>query len=366
MAFDRGCVSFRMLRLKSGVSREVVDRFAAMAAPPIDSLGRDPIQGWVAGDHLLDREITADRCILGPWLHLNLMRAERKIPEALLRAYCRLDEEAERRARQVDVLPRKVKSEIRERMVEQLQPQMPPTLTGTPMVLDFRNDLLLTGAMSDAQLDRFCPFFRETTGQMPVLLTADNLALLRRQVNSHDLAASVFSPDPTLDAEDEVSLGLDFMTWLWHSFERDGGVFHTGPGNEPCGFMLEGPLTFFHEGAGAHEALLRKGSPLLSREAGMAMVCGKKLKRAKFTLARGDRQWTATLDADFGIRGLKLPPCEQFDPFGRFQERMLAIETFHESLFALFDRFLDLRCSRDAWAETLEAIRQWVAHHAGV
>ena len=53
--------------------------------------------------------------------------------------------------------------------------------------------------------------------------------------------------------------------------------------------MLEGPLTFFREGEGAHEAVLRKGTPLNSREAGTALYCGKKLKRAKLVLAEGDR-----------------------------------------------------------------------------
>ncbi|MDD5708554.1 MAG: recombination-associated protein RdgC [Kiritimatiellae bacterium] len=365
MGFDSGNVSFRLFHLRQGFTRDAVERFAALAAPPIETLGRDPIQGWVSGRHLLDRDISEANSVFGAWMHLCLMRAERKIPEALLRAYCRIEEETERLARGTDMLPRQARAEIKTRVVEQLLPTMPPTLTGLPMALSFRDDLLLAGAMSDQQLDRFCPFFRETTGVMPLLLTAETIALLRRQVNATDLLPSSFTPDQSVESDIEISLGLEFLTWMWFFWEREGGTFHLPDGGEPYGFMFEGPVMFFREGQGAHEAVLRKGSPLLSREAGIALYCGKKLKRAKFTLARGSRQWVATVDADFGIRALKLPQTEQPDPAGRFEERMLAIEEFWRAYMTLYDRFLDLRRQPAVWQQQVDGMRAWVAQRAG-
>lgn len=365
MGFDSGSVSFRIFHLRQSFTRDVLERFAALAAPPIESLGRDAVQGWVSGRHLLDRDLGEANCIFGSWLHLCLMRAERKIPEALLRAYCRIEEETEKRARQIEALPRAARTEIKARVIEQLLPTMPPTLTGLPMVLDFRHDRLLAGAMSDQQVDRFCPFFRETTGLMPILMTAETVALLRRQVNAADLTAASFTPDATVEQDGATNLGLEFLTWLWHHWEQDGGAFHLPSGGAPCGYMLEGPVTFYREGQGAHEAVLRKGEPLLSREAGTALYCGKKLKRAKLTLARGDQQWTATVDADFGFRAVKLPPGDQMDYSGRFQERALAIETLLAAFMALYDRFLEVRCQDDGWGRTVAAMRAWVAQRAG-
>jgi hypothetical protein len=124
-------------------------------------------------------------------------------------------------------------------------------------------------------------------------------------------------------------------------------------------------VTFFREGQGAHVAVLRKGEPLLSREAGTALYCGKKLKRAKLTLARGDKQWTVFVDADFGFRGLKLPPGDQPDYAGRFQERALAIETLLEAFMTLYDRFLEVRCQAGVWGKTITSMRAWVARRAG-
>ncbi len=364
MGFDSGRVSFRLFHLRQGLPRRGgIEQFAARAAPPIETLTRDAIQGWVSWRHLLDREITEDTCLFTSWIHLNLMRAERKIPGALLRAYCRIEEEIERRARQVDQLHRKARAEVKERVVEQLLPTMPPTLTGIGCVVDLRNDRLLVEAMSDAQIERFCPFFRETTGQMPVLMTAETTALLRSRVNATDLLPASFTTDAAVESEVETGLGLEFLTWLWYTWEKDGGVFHVGSG-DTFGYRLEGPLVFFREGEGAHEAVLRKGSPLLSREAGTALFCGKKLKRAKLTLARGDQTWEATIDADFSIRGLKLPPGEQPDPVGQFQERMLAIETFIEAYFTLYDTFIALRRDPAAWSLCLGGLQNWVAQLA--
>lgn len=366
MAFDRGSVSFRLFYLSQSFDSGLVEHLAAHAAPPIETLGHEPIQGWVTGRHLLDTHLTEDNCVFGGTLHATLMRAERKIPEALLRAHCRLEEEVQLRARQATTLPRQVRREIRDAIVERLLPTMPPTLTGIPMAVDFRNDRVYAGAMSDAQIDRFAPAFREAAGVLPVALNAATAALKRRRMNVRDLDPVTFSPDPEVPPEVESNLGLEFLTWLWWWWETEGGTFHREKGGQPFGMMLEGPLTFVREGKGAYEAVLRKGTPLDSREAGIALLGGKRLRRAKFTLAQGEMLWSATVDADFGIRGLKLPKGEPLDPAGQFQERMLQIETFTDTFLSLYDRFLDQRATANVWEKTVTSMRAWVGRHAGV
>lgn len=364
MSFDSGSVNFRLFSLSRSFGPDSVEAFARHAAPPIETLASEPIFGWVGGRHLLDRNLTEETCVIGGYLHATFMRAERKIPESLLRAHCRLEEEIELRAREIAFLPRAVRTEIRERVQEQLLPTMPPTLTGMPIVVDFRHDLLLAAAMSDKQIDVLSPYFRETTDVMPVLLTPDTAALKRKQINVNDFLPVTYSPDSAFEAIGEPNLGMDFLTWLWFFWESEGGVLRLTDGRQ-VGIMLEGPLTFFREGEGAHEAVLRKGSPLNSREAGTALYCGKKLKRAKLIMAEGEQVWTATVDSEFAFRGLKLPKSEQLDPMGRFQERMLQIEAYWSLFFELFDRFLDLRTTPSRWAETVKAVQNWVKKRAG-
>jgi hypothetical protein len=361
MAFDSGNVSFRLFYLQQAYDSSLIDAFAQHVAPPIEALNRDPISGWVSGRHLFDRELTDEKCVMGPYLHAQLLRAEKKVPAALLRAYVQMEEDIERRARETAFLPRAVKAEVKQRVTESLLPKMPPTLTSIPLVVDFRNTLLIASALSDKQIDTLSPAFKETAGSLPILLTPETAALRRKRINANDLEPVSFSPDASLEPPRESTLGMDFFTWLWFSWEKEGGVYHLPDGRE-FGVMLEGPLTFFREGQGAHEALLRKGSPLNSREAGTALLCGKKLKRAKVVIAHGDEVYSAMLDADFAFRSVKLPKGEQTDPAGKFEERLLAIETFWSAWLTLYDRFLDLRGDPQRWPGTLDAMRGWIEH----
>lgn len=359
MAFDSGSLSFRIFYLQHAYDSSLVDAFAKNAAPPISSLNRDPISGWVTGRHLFDRDISEETCLFGPYLHAQLMRAEKKIPASLLRAHLKMEEDIELRAREAEFLTRAAKAEVKQRVVESLLPTMPPTLSSIPVVVDFRNTLLLATALSDKQIDTLSPVFKETAGTLPILLTAETAALRRKRINANDLEPVSFSPDGTLEPPIESTLGMDFLTWLWFAWEKEGGVYHLPDGRE-FGIMLEGPITFFREGQGAHEALLRKGTPLNSREAYTALFCGKKLKRAKFVVAIGDEVYSATMDADFAIRSLKLPRGEQTDPGGKLEERMLFIETFCNAWLSLFDRFLDIRTDASQWPKTLKDMRKWI------
>ena len=361
MAFDSGSVSFRLFYLQQSYDSGLIEAFARNAAPPLASLNRDPISGWVTGRHLFDRDITEEKCVFGPYLHAQFMKAEKKIPASLLRAHVKMEEDIELRAREAEYLPRAVKAEIKQRVTDALLPGMPPTLSSIPAVVDFRNDLLIAAALSDKQIDTLSPVFKETAGTLPILLTPETAALRRKQINANDLEPVSFSPDDSLELPHESTLGMDFFTWLWFVLEKEGGVYHLPDGRE-FGVMLEGPLTFFREGQGAHEAVLRKGTPINSREAATALVCGKKLKRAKVVIGQGDAVFSATLDADFAFRSLKLPKGEQEDAIGRFQERMLAIETFWSAWLSLYDRFLDLRTDKKQWPKTLDAMRQWISH----
>jgi hypothetical protein len=356
--FESGSVSFRAFHLDHEFDSSIVEQFARHAVPPVETLLSEPLVGWVTSRHLLDRDLTEEKILHAGYVSVQLLRAEKKIPEALLRAHCRLEEEVERQARGVDFLPRAARVEIKDRVRKELLPTMPPTLSGMPVCLDLRNQLLLAQCMSDAKMDFLTAQFRETTGVTPRLMTPDESAMRRARVNINDLAPARYTPDESVEDEHELSIGMDFLTWLWFAWEKDGGAFKLA--NLQHAYMLEGPLAFFREGAGAHEAVLRHGSPLNSDEARAALLCGKKLRRAKFILAEGKSPWAATLDADFAVRSLKLPKTEQTDPVGRFQERMLHIERFLNALLHLYDRFLKLRADKRAWRAELDSIRAWV------
>ncbi len=360
MPFDRGSVSFRVFELPEELKESSLEKFANSAAPPINTLSSEPITGWVSSYHLLDRELTEENSFIAGYLVLALMKAEKKIPDALLRAYCRMEELVEMRARGAAFLNRKAKREVKERVVEMLQPDMPPTLTGIPMAFDFSRQTLYAAAMSDKQIDAFVLAFREATGIVPMPVNPQHAAMRRKRINTRDLEPANFSPDPGVDSSDNI--GLDFFTWLWFFWENGGGVFSVQGSDRPFGVIIEGPLTFVTEGGGAHETLLKKGTPLLSVEAKASLLGGRKLRRGKVTIARGDDMWSFNFDAEsFAFRSVKLPKGDGEDETTRFQERMLFLNTLLDAVWTLYDTFLELRADRAKWDDTLEKMHSWIS-----
>lgn len=363
MGFESGSISFRMLFLPRDLPTDAVERFARHAAPPLDTLGDGMIHGWVSGRHLLDRKITKDNAYYGGFLRLSLMQAERKIPEPLLRAECRMEELSRLQAEGLERLSQTVRREIKKSITERLLPKMPPTLKGISLLLDAPARVLYTSALSDKQLDALQVGFSQTLGFGGVPVLPETLSLLRRKKSIKDWAPCSFSPEVE-DEEVSNDPGLDFLTWLWFVSEGRGGMVKLDKLGD-WAVMIEGPLTFVMEGAGAHEMVVRRGEPRLSAEAKAALMSGKKLRRAGITLARGDQSWTATLDAPLlAIRGLKLPDGEKLDAVSKFQERMSQLELFREALFALFIRFANERDDAKGWKGTLADVQTWISTRA--
>ncbi len=361
MAFESGAVTCRLFYVPGGLPDDVIDRFAAAAAPPVLDMGREPIEGWVTSRHLMDGHITDESATVAGYLYLYLMQAERKIPPALLRAECRMRELAEMQARGLAYLRRSERTEIKKTVVDELQPKMPPTLKGIALVYDRNDQVAYASATSDKQLDALVLNFRSTTGATLIPIEPETAAVQRGGVHLSELVPTCFVPEFEYAGAPDTA-GQDFLTWLWYASET-GSLTAALP--DSCGIIIEGPLTFVFEGGGAHETTLRKGSPMVATEAKAALMAGKKLRRAVLTMAQGETVWTATLDADsFIFRGLKLPKGEAMDPIGKFEERMMALRVLREAFLGLFDHFLKLRTEPERWEQTLAEVYEWVEKRA--
>ena len=359
MGFESGSISFRLFHLPRPVAENAVMRFAKHALPALDSLGADKMTGWVTGRHLLDRHLTADIAHYGGYLRLTLVVAERKIPAALFRAECQMEALAQLAASGQERLSSRARSDIRQSVASRLLPQMPPQLKAVPFVAEAAGERLWATALSDGQAEDFAMQFNQAAGVNPIPLTPE-AAAARRQVDVRQWDLACFSSEAEGEPVSDRA-GHDFLTWFWFVAEARRGLVKL-PELGEFGLLLEGPLTFVMEGGGAHEMVLRKGEPRVSAEAKAALVAGKKLKRAKLALARGDDIWSCALEADtFAFRGLKLPPTEQLDAISRFQDRMRLLELFGGAFYGLFDQFLAERNDTARWPETVKDMRRWIA-----
>lgn len=361
MSFETGSIAVRMFYLDHAMPQDAIARFAKHAAPPLKSMGTETAQGWVGGRHLLDVPITENNAMYGGYLRLVLLKAERKVPNSLLRAECMLEEVAWMHTENKQFVDRKTRSEIRKQILARLLPDMPPTLKGIPFVYDSRARLIYAGALSETQTDAFTFHFHNTTGIKLIPVSVATAAAERHRIDVRTWSRTSFSPEVP-DGEMEETPGLDFLTWLWFASEAHGGIFKSKEFGD-VGVQLEGPLLFTRAGAGAHEMALRKGLPTVSAEAKTALLSGKKLRRAKLLISCHDETWSCSFDTElFVCRALKLPdPKEVLEPVSRFQDRMLKFDVFRCLLLELLDRFLAERAASKKWAATQKEIHKWAA-----
>lgn len=356
MGFESGSLSFRMFYLAGTLPDTIHEKFADDVLGSVDRLLDEELHGWVGSRHLLDREIHAGSAWPSGFLRLTLCQAQRKIPTSLLRAECRMEELAWMQAEHRDYINRQQKSEIKQQVIERLLPTMPPQLKGIDFCYDSKAKILYASALSDAQLDAFQLNFTKTTEAKIIPVDPVAAAWTEARCRADQWPRWSFAAEQWAD----TMPGREFLMWLWFMSEAKGGVVSL-PGGGTFSVMVEGPLLFDHEEQG--EAAIRKGEPMMSAETRAALLSGKKLRKAKLTLARSDEEmWTCILDADtFVIRSLKLPKTEAIDAAGRFQERMEMIDTFRQAFLGLYSTFATLRDGAKSCAVLDLEMKAWMA-----
>ena len=360
MAFNEKTVSFKMFYIPEGMDPRELKCFQENVAPPLTILGEDPVYGWVTSRFLLDTNIVEENVVISGYLYLTLLKAERKIPKALLKAECKLEEIAVMQAEGKEFLTRKEKSVIKKDISARLLPQMPPTLTGIEMVYDPIDNIVFAECTTDKQTDAFIHHFEQTTGKKLIPLTPESAAVKRNNINIKDIPICSFSPDVEAPSPEDF-FGREFLTWVCFFCETLGGIIDLENVGQ-FGIMLDGPIMLVNtSGQGAHVTHLKQGMPLASREATTSLLGDKKLKQAKMIIARKDELWETQFDADeFIFRSTKLPKGEMLTGESKFQERMLFIQVLTHVVLSLYDKFLQVRYDDDKWPKMLEDIHEWV------
>ena len=75
MSFENGSISCRIFHVPHRLPKDAVAQFALRAAPPLKSMGPEPVHGWVGGRHLLDIPINDENAFCGGYLRLVLLKA---------------------------------------------------------------------------------------------------------------------------------------------------------------------------------------------------------------------------------------------------------------------------------------------------
>ena len=359
MAFESGTTALIPCTLTGKMPKDFLERLAKYSAGRLDDVRDEPAVGWVSGRHLLENEISQTTAIFGGHLYVNLRKAERKIPPQLLNAICRREELAYMQANDTVVVPKKEKKRIKEDAIERNLMKMPPVISAVPLVVDMASNMLYVGSASLKSFDLAAGEFLKAMEIEPIPVNIRELMIKFFKKNEMDLPDVSFNGRPGA----EPTPGRDFLTWLWYFSETHSGLLKVGNLGDFT-LIVEGPLTFAISGddvPGASESTVKKGCPQMSAEAKAALAVGKKLRKAKILLARGDAEkWSFTFDADtFAFSGLSLPETESMELNTRFEERVLSLNIFLTAFEAYFQKFAsDIMSGKSG---ILKEIIQWAS-----
>ncbi len=146
------------------------------------------------------------------------------------------------------------------------------------------------------------------------------------------------------------ALGPDFMTWLLVRIMEDE---MPAPPSEP-GLQIdfEGPLVFVSDTGEANKITLAGDEAVMAPEVKSALRQGKKLQRAKVVFTAMEDTWKFALDGEtFDLKGIKLPTPNTPDIDMNLSIRVDATLRAYHLLDEMFEAFLPLRLSPEAWKE---------------
>jgi hypothetical protein len=371
MAFLGGTVSLRTFRARGrtpssdAILLGLADR-AFRDSGVGDGGGTEPVVGWVTRRDLFDIEFDEGTVLLDGHAVFGLRVDRRQVPGSLLDAHVARAGRAWLREHGKESLPRAVRHEIREEERRALLATIPSTPSVHPVIWDVRCGLVHLGALSSTKGEVFTRLFRDAfhIGLEPFGPDErpDEIAVVRDRVKSLaplDLVSGGVRP-----AEEGVSgsfLGRDFLSWLLYRVETEGGELRLD-GWGRIALVFEDRLAFEGEDHSCRLQVLQQGHPSVSAEAKTALLLGKKLVRARITLAADDEEtWQLTLDADtFDLRSVKLPRTAETDPEARLLERLDAIDRVHGAVDALYRAFLKARTGGSFLDEEGPKLSAWV------
>ena len=353
MPFERGSFSMTIFKLSEELPEDILERFNSHAAGKLDDVKDKPQIGWVSGRHLLERNIDDETAILGGHISLSLRIAQRKIPTSLLKAEAKMEELAYIKATGNPDIPKKIKKEIKQSIEEKRLPQMIPSISGVPFIIDRTDNTLYLGTTSLKQIDTFLGLFHDTLKMSPIQMSSEEL-----MVNCKFNPTAYKGFCIAKSGDEEHLPGRDFLTWLWYFSEEDNGTINV-KNHGDFAVMIDGPLSFVADGQGALESVVKKGNPLRSAEARAALNVGKKLKKAKIIFAKDNENWAFTLDVDsFTFSSVVLPEGEEMDYGSRFAERVVNMNILKDVFKACFSTFIS-EVSSEIWQNKIKKMQKW-------
>lgn len=359
-------------------SEKMLQTLEGMSFAPGGSGASQEVEyGWSGGRHVLDTSFSFEHNVFGEALHFALRVDTNRVPAQIRRAYQIIEDEA---ASLDNAAGKKgVKHAVQRRIEADLRSGRYRRSRLMPVLWDLPRAMVYA-AVSPAAQEYLLNLFERTFELRLEPLSAGRLALRRMEAAGNrrsyeDAHPTRFAGGP--DGEERAPeypwvprgdyprdwLGNEFLVWLWHHTETEGGVVATGRGE--LGVVIDELLEMHCAFGETGRDVFRASGPTRMPEAVDALFSGKVPRRIGLIVESGGSQWQLTLSAEsFACAGVRLPPAEQaVSPRAVFEQRIDALRDLCETIDALYEAFLKVRFAGE-WDAHVAAVRRWIARAA--
>lgn len=163
-------------------------------------------------------------------------------------------------------------------------------------------------------------------------------------------------------------LGREFLTWLWFTSERTGGVIREF--DDPSYGVLFLDRMVLTSDDESKQVVTLTGEMFEPKHALAAILEGKKIEEARISVRRDDDEFTMLIKATWlQFSGLRTPPIlparesrdDEEDERSTFLEKFALVGKALDIVDALFVQFLNLRLSERWSTEELPLIQEWIS-----
>lgn len=383
MGFLSGPITFECFRISGSEVRQFgpqhVKALEKFAIGQIEKSSTEEADvGFLAGQHLFDRDFDLEKNVIGDALHAAVRIDTNQIPAAIRKAWMQI-ELATVAADNPSGRPTKAqRQEAREaveaRCEEEAQSGKFRRMQQFPVLWDASEGLLYIGGTSttgcDACCDLFTRAFELDLGKLSAGRRAAEWAAEAKQRKALEgaMPCDFHASDlPTVvawwngEAGNFDFLGNEFLLWLWWRWETQSDTITLPDDSEVTG-MLTRTLSLQCPRDESGKETITADAPVRLPEAAQAIRSGKLPRKSGLMLVRHGVQYELVLQAEtFTVSGAKIHTEDKDETEGReaLEDRIERLRGLNETLDQLFRAFCQQRIGKN-WSGELEQMRRWL------
>jgi hypothetical protein len=329
--------------------------------------------GWTGLDDPLDIDFQYASYAQGRYLLFSLRVDRKSVAPSLLRLRILEAERNKLSETGQKKLYREQREAIREAVRLELLGRTLPVPSFFEICWSVPENTLIFCSLSDKVFEDLQELFRDSF-QLALSPYMPWDSLCPQQDQTGPGSAGVTAQPPPLPAFppgiDPLTIGREFLTWLWFkSEERNGRVLIPNAGESEVFFIRRLVL---ESGDGEYaETVVCQGLHADLKEGKEALRQGKKITAARLKVAHDKTEWEFTFKADrFHFQSMKLPTLpendgDEIDREGQLLERIYLIEKAAGMMDQLFQSFQTCRLSSD-WEAELSRMQKWISQSSGM